>query len=152
MFNIEYKRLYYLLLSAVIFISDQVSKNIISANYNSLLNLDFILFDLDYVKNFGAAFNLFSGNRIFLSIVSFVITIILIYLILYKNNLNKIELFSYSFILGGTIGNGIDRIIKGYVIDFINLKFINFPVFNIADISINIGLIVCIYGLIKFRN
>jgi signal peptidase II len=54
--------------------------------------------------------------------------------------------------LGGTIGNGIDRITKGYVIDFINLNFIDFPVFNIADISINIGFIFIIYGLIKNKR
>ena len=70
--------------------------------------------------------------------------VILIFLILY--------LFCYSFILAGTVGNGIDRIIRGYVIDFINLNFIDFPVFNIADISINIGLIFIIYGLIKNKR
>ncbi len=61
-------------------------------------------------------------------------------------------MLSYGFILGGTVGNGIDRLMKGYVIDFINLNIINFPVFNIADISINIGLIFIIYGLIKYKQ
>ena len=77
---------------------------------------------------------------------------VLIYIILNKKNITNLDLLSYSFILGGTIGNGIDRITKGYVIDFINLNFINFPVFNIADISINIGLIFIIYGLIKNKR
>ena len=54
--------------------------------------------------------------------------------------------------MGGTLGNGIDRITKGYVIDFINLNFIDFPVFNIADISINIGLLLIIYGFIKYKR
>ena len=63
--------------------------------------------------------------------------------------MNLFALLSYSFILGGTIGNGIDRIFKGYVIDFINLNFINFPVFNIADISINIGFIILLYNIFK---
>ena len=58
-------------------------------------------------------------------------------------------MFSYCFILGGTIGNGIDRVINGYVIDFINLKFIDFPIFNIADVSINIGFFIILYSLIK---
>ena len=74
------------------------------------------------------------------------------YIILNKNNIRNIDLFSYSFILGGTIGNGFDRLSKGYVIDFINLNFINFPIFNIADISINIGLIIIIYSFIKFKR
>ena len=66
-----------------------------------------------------------------------------------KNTLNSFDLYSYSFILGGTIGNGIDRIYKGFVIDFINLNIKNFPVFNIADISINIGLIILMYNIFK---
>ena len=73
------------------------------------------------------------------------------YLIFRKNTLNPFELYSYSFILGGTIGNGIDRIYKGFVVDFINLNIINFPVFNIADISINIGFIFLIYNIFKNR-
>jgi len=72
-----------------------------------------------------------------------------IYLILKKNNLKLIDLYSYSFILGGTFGNGIDRLFKGFVVDFINLNIINFPVFNIADISINIGFIFLVYNIFK---
>ena len=112
---------------------------------------DFLIFSLDYVKNYGAAFNLLSGNRILLSFISIVISLILTYLILNKRILNNSDLLGFSFILGGTLGNGIDRVNKGYVVDFINLNFINFPVFNIADVSINIGLILIIYGFIKYK-
>ena len=149
MLNIIYNRFYFILFSTIIVLIDQLSKLIISLYNKQLINRDFIIFTLDDVRNFGAAFNLFSGSRIFLSIVSMIITIFLIYLILNKKIINNINLFSYSFILGGTIGNGIDRISKGYVIDFINLNFIEFPVFNIADISINIGLVLIIYDFIK---
>ena len=147
--NIKNNRFNFIILSLLISLSDQFVKNIIYLNHNSLINNDFIFFSIDYVKNYGAAFNIFSGSRILLSTVSTIITFLLIYFILYKKNISNLDLFSYSFILGGTIGNGIDRIIKGYVIDFINLNFISFPVFNIADISINIGLLLIIYGLIK---
>ena len=152
MINIKNNRLYFILLSIFIIISDQVTKNIINLNYKSFTNNDFIIFRFDYVKNYGAAFNLLNGNRIFLSILSTSISIILLYFILNNKKKSNIELLSYSFILGGTIGNGIDRVIKGYVIDFINLNFINFPVFNIADISINIGLLFIIYGFIKYNR
>ena len=104
------------------------------------------------MKNFGAAFNLLSGSRIFLSLVSIIISIVLLYIVISKNKINNIDLLSYSFILGGTIGNGFDRITRGYVIDFINLNFIDFPIFNVADISINIGLIIIIYGFIKYKG
>ena len=107
---------------------------------------------MDLVRNYGAAFNIFSGNRIFLSCISVIFSILLTNLILRKNTLNLFDLYSYSFILGGTIGNGIDRILRGYVIDFINLNFINFPVFNIADISINIGFIFLLYSIFKNKR
>ena len=150
--NIKNNRFYYILFSMLIILSDQLTKYIININHTSLINNDLIFFSIDYVKNYGAAFNILSGSRIFLSTLSIIITLFLIYLILYKKNLSNLELFSYSFILAGTIGNGIDRVTKGYVIDFINLNFIDFPVFNIADISINIGFIFFIYGLIKNKR
>ncbi len=152
MSKIKNKRFYFILLSLLITLSDQFTKNIIIRYYNELLNNDLILFSIDYVKNYGAAFNIFNGNRLLLSIVSIIVTVILIYFILIKKNITNLDLLSYSFILGGTVGNGIDRVTKGYVIDFINLNYINFPVFNIADISINIGLIFIIYGLIKYKQ
>ena len=152
MINIKYNRFYFILISLIIVISDQLTKHIINDNHKSLVNKDLIIFSIDYVKNFGAAFNLFSGSRIFLSILSIIITIILFYIIFNKNNLKNIDLLSYSFILGGTVGNGLDRISRGYVIDFINLNFVDFPVFNLADISINIGLIIIIYDLIKSKR
>ena len=150
--NIKNNRFNFILLSILIVLSDQITKNIINIYHKSLINNDLIIFSIDYVKNYGAAFNILSGNRFLLSIVSAIITIVLLYFIFNKKNLNNLDLYSYSFILGGTIGNGIDRIAKGYVIDFINLKFINFPVFNIADISINIGLIFIIFSFIKYKR
>ena len=151
MLNTKNSRYYFILISIIMIIFDQTTKNIMIKNYKSFINKDLIFFSIDYVKNFGAAFNLFSGSRIFLSIVSLVISIVLIYIILF-NNTSKINLLGYSFILGGSIGNGIDRITKGYVVDFINLNFINFPVFNIADLSINLGLIFIIYGFFKYKK
>ena len=148
MFNKIQTKLYFLSLSIFIALIDQFMKYFISYNIN-YINKDFLLFKLDFVKNYGAAFNIFSGSRIFLSLISILFSILLIYLIFTKNTLNSFDLYSYSFILGGTIGNGIDRIYKGYVVDFINLNIINFPVFNIADISINIGFIILLYNIFK---
>ena len=149
MINKIQTKLYFLSLSILIVLIDQFTKYLISSNNKLLINKDYLLLKLDFVKNYGAAFNIFSGNRIFLSLISIFFSIILIYLIFKKNNLNSFDLYSYSFILGGTIGNGIDRIYKGFVVDFINLNIINFPVFNIADISINIGFIILLYNIFK---
>ena len=143
-------KVYFYFLSSFIILIDQLTKYIILKNYKILLNKDFIFFKLDLVKNYGAAFNIFNGSRIFLSFISIIFSIILIYLIFRQNSSNYNYLYSYSLILGGTVGNGIDRLINGFVIDFINLNIINFPVFNIADISINIGFIVLL--LITFKK
>ena len=149
MINIIKTKLYFLSLSCFIILLDQFTKYLMFYNNKLFINKDFLLFKLDFVKNYGAAFNIFSGSTIFLSLISIFFSILLIYLILRKNTLSSLDLCSYSFILGGTIGNGIDRIYKGFVVDFINLNIINFPVFNIADISINIGFIILLYNIFK---
>ena len=149
MINKLQTKLYFLSISIFILVIDQFTKYLIFYNYKIFINKDFLLFRLDFVKNYGAAFNILSGSRILLSLISIIFSIFLIYLILRQNTSRSLDLYSYSFILGGTIGNGIDRIINGYVIDFINLNIINFPVFNIADISINIGFIFLLYNIFK---
>jgi len=152
MINKIQTKLYFFSLSIFIILIDQLTKYLMSYNKKFFINKDFLLFKLDFVKNYGAAFNIFSGSRIFLSLISIIFTILLIYLIYRKNTLNTFDLYAYSFILGGTIGNGIDRIYKGFVVDFINLNIINFPVFNIADISINIGFIFLLYRIFKNKQ
>ena len=149
MINKIQTKIYFLSLSIFIVLIDQSTKYLMFYNKKIIINKDFLLFKLDFVKNYGAAFNILSGSRIFLSLISIIFSILLIYLIFRKNTLNSFDLYSYSFILGGTIGNGIDRIYKGFVVDFINLNIINFPVFNIADISINIGFIFLLYNIFK---
>ena len=149
MINKIQTKLYFLSLSIFVVLIDQFTKYLMLYNNKLFINKDFLLFKLDFVKNYWAAFNIFSGNRIFLSLISIFFSILLIYLIFRKNTLIVFDLYSYSFILGGTIGNGIDRIYRGFVVDFINLNIINFPVFNIADISINIGFIILLYNIFK---
>jgi len=146
--NIKTK-LYFVSLSIFIVLIDQFTKYLIFYNRKFFINKDFLLFKLDYVKNYGAALNILSGSREFLSLISIFFSILLIYSICSKNTLKSYELYSYSFFLGGTIGNGIDRIYRGFVVDFINLNIINFPVFNIADISINVGFFLLLYRFFK---
>lgn len=148
---LKFKRYYFVILAFVILFLDQITKYLMIENYDLLINKDYFLFTLDFIKNYGAAFNLFSGSRTFLSIISILISFILFYLILRKKYTTNINLFSYSFILGGSLGNGFDRIINGYVIDFIKINYIEFPIFNIADISINIGFILVLITIFKIR-
>ena len=148
MINIKNK-FYFIFLGLLICLLDQFSKYLISINYNSILGKNLFFFTVDFIKNYGAAFNIFSGSRFLLSTVSVLFSFLLIYIILKNNIFKTIDIFSYSLILGGTLGNGIDRILKGYVVDFISLNFINFPVFNIADASINIGFLFLLYNFFK---
>ena len=136
---------------STLLVIDQFLKNFINTNYNKLINKDLLFFTLQYVKNNGAAFNILSGNRLLLSCISILSSIILIYLIFIKEN-NLVNKYGFSFILAGSLGNGLDRIIDGYVIDFIKIRFINFPVFNLADLSINLGVLILIIGYLKYKT
>ena len=102
-------------------------------------------FHLTYVKNRGIAFGMFQGK---LDIIS-ILTIVLIfglgfYFFKNRNKFSVIEKLGYSFILGGAIGNIIDRIYRGFVIDMIDFRGIWVFVFNLADVWINIGVILII--------
>ena len=137
---------------SIIITLDQISKYFITLNYDYFLNKNIFIFSINYVRNYGAAFNIFEGNRVFLSSISIISSLILIYFIFFKGRLNLFDRYGLSLILAGSLGNGIDRIIKGYVIDFINLKLFDFPIFNIADIAINIGCIILIFNYFKFKK
>ncbi len=142
----------FLIVISVVISLDQISKNIFSINYDYFLNKDLLIFSFKYIRNYGAAFNIFEGNRIFLSLISILSSLILIYFIFFQERLNSLNRYGLSLILAGSLGNGIDRILKGYVIDFIKLNTFDFPIFNIADISINIGCILLIFNYFKYKK
>tara|TARA_Y100001968_G_C19379967_1_gene729752 strand:- start:207 stop:668 length:462 start_codon:yes stop_codon:yes gene_type:complete len=101
------------------------------------------------VKNTGAAFSLLSQHTELLTILSITATIF-ITIWIYKNQPFPIlQGTGFGFLLGGTIGNGIDRLSLGYVRDFIELTPLNFPVFNIADLSINIAIVFLIFNALR---
>lgn len=139
---------------------DQVSKVIVSSKlvlYNKVKIIN-NFFYLTYVKNDGAAWSILSGNRIILIIITiFAITLIARYIISEKE-LNKYDIITYGMLLGGIIGNFIDRLIHGYVIDFFDFNIFgyNYPVFNFADIFIVISVtmmtITYLRGVINENN
>ena len=99
------------------------------------------LLDFNLVKNKGAAFSLFSNSTTLLTIISIITSLLLITLILKSKKISYWNSLGLVYLLGGTLGNGIDRLLKGYVLDFLEIVPINFPIFNVADISINIAII-----------
>ena len=146
-----FSRFKYLIVISILCFLDQYSKIYISLNINKLINKDLLILTIDYIRNYGAAFNILSGSRLFLSLISIISTIILMYLIFIRED-RRINKYGLSFIVAGSIGNGVDRIFYGYVIDFIKIKFVDFPVFNIADIAINIGILVLIINYFRYRR
>lgn len=106
-----------------------------------------------YVENRGAAFGILQNHRwIFITVTILAMIAIIVY-IAWKEPKNKMLLASLALILAGGIGNLIDRISLSYVIDFIDVRLIHFPVFNIADICVVCGcILLCIYILFFDRK
>lgn len=140
-----------IILSIILTLLDQISKILISKNIilNNSVKLIKNFFYLTNTHNTGAAFSILIGKRIIFIIVTIIIILIIINYIRKNNITKKIELIAFSLILGGSIGNLIDRIVYGYVIDFIDVKIFNydFPVFNLADSFITIGVILLFFTL-----
>lgn len=101
------------------------------------------IFHLTHVTNPGAAWSLFSQNGEWLRWLSLIVSLGLMALAGFGPVMNRWEQVGYGLILGGALGNGIDRFIAGEVIDFLDFRLINFPIFNLADVFINAG-IVCL--------
>lgn len=100
---------------------------------------------LNYIKNTGAAFSLLKDARELLIILSVAaLVLILLYIIKHIKSLSMKSIFFIALLSAGIAGNLHERIVFGYVRDFFQLNFVNFPVFNIADIFINIGVIALI--------
>ncbi|MCD8488951.1 MAG: signal peptidase II [Desertifilum sp.] len=101
------------------------------------------VFHFTYVRNYGAAFSLFSDNGQWLRWLSLAVSLGLMALAWFGPQMDRWEQAGYGFILSGAIGNGVDRFVAGYVVDFLDFRLIRFPVFNLADVFINVG-IVCL--------
>ena len=140
--------------SFYIVLLDQISKFLvlIFLGFGNPKNIIPYLLNFNLVKNKGAAFSLFSNSTTLLTITSVLASLVLITLIFKSPNRSYWNSLGLTYLLGGTIGNGIDRIFKGYVLDFLELSPINFPIFNVADISINIALACFIIDLVSKKK
>ena len=148
------KRIKPIIYSFYIILIDQASKLIIlnTLGFERSKNIIPNLLNFTLVKNKGAAFSLFSNSTNILTVTSFIASIVLITIIIKSPPKSFWNLSGLAYLLGGTVGNGIDRLFKGYVLDFLELVPINFPIFNLADVSINIAIICFTIDLIKNKN
>lgn len=136
----------YLIISVAVVALDQLLKWLLFGMSVSLVG-DFLWIESSF--NTGAAFSMLAGAQWLFIVVTIVACVIMIYFIFSKKfDLSKFSKISLSFILGGAIGNLIDRIFLGGVRDFIYFKSINFAIFNIADAFITVGAILLAISLI----
>ena len=133
----------FIVVAALGVIIDRLTKILVENNLNvgDSLHLWPEVFHFTYVINTGAAFSVFTGGVGWLRWLSLAVSVGLIVFACFGPKLNKVEQLGYGFILAGALGNGIDRFLFGHVIDFLDFTLINFPVFNVADICINVGIV-----------
>ena len=138
------------IISITIFLIDQIIKFIITANLNLYEEIMIIkdFFSLFYVQNFGAGFSILIGQRLFLILISLIALVAIIYYLYRNKDIKKYEKILYPVLIGGILGNLFDRIIFGYVIDYLSFNFFGYeyPVFNFADMAI----VISIFGLLFF--
>lgn len=143
------RNFYFWLVAIVSLVLDTISKQAVVKNLQIGQSIPLIpnVFHFTYVRNKGAAFSLFEGHE-WLRWLSLFVSLGLIAFGLLKSFPNIWEQLGLGCILAGAAGNGIDRLLSGSVVDFIEIRLINFAVFNWADISINLGIIcLLIYNI-----
>ena len=109
------------------------------------------IIELTNLRNSGAAWSIFEGQQTFFTIITIVAIIVIGYFI-WQYRKNILMLIGLSLIMAGTIGNFIDRLRQGYVVDMFETTFINFPIFNIADMCLTIGVIWLIICILKEKD
>jgi len=147
--------LYYAIFSAVIIVADQITKYLTVANIELYADVPFIpgLLQLTYVRNTGAAFSSFEGQQWLFALVFLVFTAAILYEYFKKPMpFTKLERWCIAAIYAGGLGNMIDRVRLGYVVDMIETTFVEFPVFNVADCFITCGCILLMVHLILFNK
>jgi len=147
--------LYYSLFAAGIVAVDQYTKYLTVANITLYQDVPFIpgLLQLTYVQNTGAAFSSFEGQQWLFALIFAVFTGMIVYEYHKKSmGFTKFEHWCIAAIYGGGLGNMIDRVRLGYVVDMIETTFMEFPVFNVADCFITCGCFLLLGHLALFNK
>ena len=129
--------------AVMVLVLDQLSKALAVANLPLGSSSAFLpwLLSLQLVRNSGAAFSLFSGNPQLLGLVSLLVSIAVAVWIQKQGQMTLTRSLGVGLLLGGALGNGLDRWRLGYVVDFLALVPVSFPVFNLADVAINLAVL-----------
>lgn len=138
------------IIALITFVIDQIIKSL-SLVY--LINIPIIpnILSLTYAKNYGIAFSMLLEKRIIIIVISILLISFLIYVLkkdyILKNKDTWLVNIAFGILFGGIVGNLFDRIVRGFVIDYINVSF--FSIFNLADIAITFGVVLLIIDNIK---
>lgn len=139
-------------ITCVVLLLDQFIKFMINKfmDLNTSIKVIPNFFKIYYVRNSGAAFSILENNTILIVIISIIFIVLLDYYIRKEKNFTKLSIISLGMIMGGIFGNLMDRIIYHSVIDY--LSFGSFPIFNLADIFICVGVGILIISEIRSKN
>ncbi len=139
-----------ILFTVVLIFTDRLRK-ILAAKYiadGTVMTVIPYFLGLRYLENTGMAFSMLSGKTVFLAVITAVALIIMAYFLFVKNYGEKFERFCFMLIFAGGIGNLIDRVFQGYVIDYFEFLFMDFAIFNVADVYVCVG--VGLYAIYTF--
>ncbi|WP_321384626.1 signal peptidase II [uncultured Enterococcus sp.] len=136
----------YLVISALIVGLDQWTKYLTVENIQLGETKEFIsgFLSFTYIRNTGGAWSILEGKMMFFYIMTVAVVAVLLYLLVKNIKSSKWFTIGLSLILAGALGNFIDRLRLGYVVDMLKTEFIDFPIFNIADMALVIG-VACVF-------
>ena len=146
----EKRMLLFFLISVGLVAADQITKAIAVAYLKPITTFPLIkdVLHLTYHENTGAAFSMLDGFRWGFVIIAVIVCGILVYVNLVKKVDSKLFYTASILVVSGAIGNVIDRVATGAVVDFIDFRLINFPVFNFADICLTIGVVILFFAIL----
>lgn len=156
--NTEHSRIKHyisaVLVTCLLVMIDQFSKNLVTESLKNKPAFIIIrnVFQLEYLENRGAAFGLLQNQKVFFLIIAVVITVAAVWFFLHvpmEKHYLPLRICAV-FILAGAWGNGIDRLLHGYVVDFFYFILIDFPIFNVADIYLTVSVLVLVILLLVY--
>lgn len=147
--------IYYYLLALVVLIVDQVTKYLVVQNIELYQVKAFLpgVLSWMYIQNTGAAWSILEGQMWFFYVITTVVIIGILYIMQKYAKESRLFSMGLALILAGALGNFIDRIRLGYVVDMVRVELFDFPIFNVADMSLSIGVaLIIVYVLLDEKN
>lgn len=139
---------------ALIVIADQVVKFWAVNQLRPVGTMTFLpgIMNLTYVENTGAAFSILEGNVFFLIVIPVAVCALAVYVLLSRRVTHPLLRWSFVLVLSGAVGNLIDRIFRGFVVDMFEMTLFRFAIFNVADIFVTVGAVLLVIYILFFMR